>query len=43
MSIFLPTGLGVSELSFFFLVSFGFQESNFSEFKGTAYGNELLD
>ena len=33
--IFLPTGLGVPDLSFY--LPFGLQESNFSEFMGTAY------
>ena len=33
--IFLPTGLGVTDLSFY--LPFGLQESNFSEFMGTAY------
>ena len=33
--IFLPTGLGVTDLSFY--LPFGLQELNFSEFMGTAY------
>ena len=36
----LPTGLEVQDLQFFFL--FGLQESNYSEFMGTAYQTECI-
>lgn len=41
-SFFLPMGLGVSDLSFFFL--FGLQKSNYSEFMGIQFNQtELVD
>ena len=40
LQIFLPSGLGVSDLSFFF--PFDFQEQNLSEFVGTVYRTEYL-
>ena len=39
--MFLPTGLGVSDLSFY--LSVWSSGVNFSGFMGTAYGTELVD